>query len=156
MELNWDDSKPAKGNRSLKPMGWGAFCLLTAALCLWVFVYASGIYPYLGEGRVDNRSAPATQTDIASFDLGLSMMVLFKGQTAFFEYDVTSPQSEITFDLRPATHIGYTDRRQRIAGVGTGKVEFPVTNTGLYVFRHEPALGRLHGHTKYTVSWGAR
>lgn len=129
---------------------------MLGALCFWIFVYVSGLFPYLGTGRVDNRSVPGVQTNIGSTGVGVRTMLLFKGQTAFFEYKSTSPESEITLDVKPVITLGYSDAMQRVKGNATGIAEFPIEQTGLYRFRHEPALGRRFGRTSYSVSWGAR
>jgi hypothetical protein len=132
------------------------FYALLGVVCLWVFAYVSGLFPYLGTGRVDNRSSPGMQTDIGSTGLGIKTMLLFKGQTAFIDYKSTSPESEITLDVKPVTVLGYSDAMQRVKGEAEGTAEFPIEATGLYKFRHEPALGRRYGRTSYSVSWGAR
>lgn len=129
---------------------------LVAVLCLWVFVYISGLYPYLGKAGDDNRSATGTSTSIGKYDYGIGTMLLFKGQTAFFEYESTSPEGEITLDVKTVTTLGYSDAMQRVKGVQKGTAEFPIETTGLYRFDHEPALGRTYGRTTYSVSWGAR
>lgn len=129
---------------------------LVAVLCLWIFVYISGLYPYLGKAGDDNRSSAGVSTSIGKYNYGVGMMLLFKGQTAFFEYDSTSPEGEITLDVKTVSTLGYSDAMQRVKGVKQGTAEFPIETTGLYRFDQEPALGRTFGRTSYSVSWGAR
>ncbi|MCB2059777.1 MAG: hypothetical protein KDE21_04675 [Novosphingobium sp.] len=149
-------SLSGKRNRTVKQVSVPVFYALVGALCLWLFAYISGLYPYLGTARDDTRSAPGVSTSLGKFGIGVSTMLLFEGQTAFFEYESTSAESEITLDVKPVTTLGYSDAMQRVRGEASGTAEFPITKTGLYRFRHEPALGRRYGQTKYSVSWGAR
>ena len=134
-----------------------AFYAFTAALSLWVFVYGSGLFPYLGSADIENTSAPPFGGEPGySISFGLGTMLLFEGQTAFYEYESTSDKSEITFDVKPLTVLGYSENMHRVRGKGSGTIEIPITKTGLYNFRQGPALGRPYGKTAYTVSWGAR
>lgn len=132
------------------------FYALVAALCIWLFAYVSGLYPYLGSAATDNRSSFGQTTSFSESGFGVETMLLFAGQTAFFEYESTSAESDITLDVKPMMTLGYSPAMQRIRGVAKGTAEFPVATTGLYNFRHEPALGRRYGRTAYSVSWGAR
>jgi hypothetical protein len=141
-------------NHALVVSGKVAYAL-GGLLCLWLFVYISGVFPYLGWGRADNYSSTGTQTDIGSMSLGVSSMFLFEGQTAFIDYEMETPDSAITLDVKPILTIGYSDNVYRLKGVESGRAEFLIEKSGLYTFEHEPALGRPYGHTKYSVSWGA-
>jgi hypothetical protein len=133
-----------------------AFYALAAVLCLWVFAYGSGLFPYLGSGELEDHHAPPFKGAPGyNMGFGTSTMLLFRGQTAFYEYDSTSPQGEITFDVKPITVLGYSERMERVKGVAKGRIEFPITATGLYKFEHGPALARPYGTTAYSVSWGA-
>jgi hypothetical protein len=132
------------------------FYVAFGALCLWIFSYISGLYPYLGTGGDDSRSAPGTSTSIGKYDFGLGTMLLFKGQTGFIEYDSTSPEGEITLDVKPLATLGYSDAMLRVKGEASGTFEVPIESTGFYSFEHEPALGGGYGRTAYTVRWGAR
>ena len=145
-----------EARRKATSMSTQAFYIMLGALCLWIFAYGSGLYPYLGAGHDDNRSSPGTSTSMGAYSFGLGTMLLFEGQTAFFEYNSTSVESDVTLDVKPLTVLGYSDRMQRVRGLAKGTVEFPITQTGLYHFDHEPALGRRYGQTRYSVSWGAR
>jgi len=142
--------------RTVRQVSAPVIYVLVGALCLWLFAYISGLYPYLGTGGDDNRSAPGVSTSLGKFDFGLRTMLLFEGQTAFIEYESESPEGEITLDVKPIATLGYSDAMQRVRGQASGTAEFPIAKTGLYTFRHEPALGRTYGRTDYSVSWGAR
>ena len=142
--------------RTVAQVSAPVFYVLVGALCLWLFAYISGLYPYLGTARDDTSSAPGVSTSLGKFGVGVSTMLLFEGQTAFFEYESTSPESEITLDVKPVTTLGYSKAMRRIRGEAGGTVEFPIAKTGFYRFLHEPALVRRYGRTRYTVSWGAR
>ncbi len=128
---------------------------VTGALCLWILAYGSGLFPYLGWGRAQNQTEFAVSVDVASFNLGVPYMLLFEGQTAFYEYSSHSEESRITFDVKPVMTIGYSDQVQRVSGEGSGRVEIPITSTGLYRFKHEPAMARGHVYTHYHAVWGA-
>ena len=125
------------------------------ALCLWVFAYISTLFPYLGWGRVQNNTEFATSMDFATFNLGMPYMLLFEGQTAFYEYDSHSAESQITFDVKPVLSIGYSEQMQRVSGDGAGRIEIPIRRTGLYRFKHEAATARGHVYTHYDAVWGA-
>ncbi len=131
------------------------FGTLTAALCLWVFAYVSTLFPYLGWGRAQNNTEFATNVDIGTMDIGMPYMLLFEGQTAFYEYDSYSEEGQITFDVKPVFSIGYSEQMQRVSGEGSGRIEIPITKTGFYTFRHEPAMARGHVYTHYDTVWGA-
>ena len=127
-----------------------------AALCLWIVAYGSGMVPWLGSARVDETIAPFTTTRVGNMSFGLGTMLLFKGQTAYYDYNSSDPHGEITFDVKPLSVLGYSRAMVRVKGARQGRLEFPIAHTGLYRFQHEPALGRRYGRTAYTVSWGAR
>ena len=151
-----DDGKKRKRKRGNKGQRiQRAFYTLTAVLSLWTFAYVSGLFPYLGWGRVQNNTEFATSMDFASFNLGIPVMLLFEGQTAFYNYDSYSEESSMTFDVKPFFEIGYSDRAEHVRGGGEGRAEFPITSTGLYVFQHRPTIARGHVYSHYTVSWGA-
>ena len=93
--------------------------------------------------------------DFGSISIGLPWMILFEGQTAFYDYASYSEESAITFDVKPFFALGYSDNMQRVAGEGSGRIEVTITRTGIYAFRHEPALARGHVYTHYSMVWGA-
>lgn len=132
------------------------FYLFTAVLCLWVFAYGSGLFPYLGTAERDVTKAPGTSSSPGGLDMGLSTMLLFEGQTAFYEYKSTAPAGDITFDVKLISIPGYSPAMKRIKGVSQGRLEFPIAQTGLYTFRHGPATGSGYVRTAYEASWGAR
>lgn len=133
-----------------------AFYTLAAVSCLWVFAYGSGLFPYLGSGEREDHHAPPFQGKPGhSMGFGTNTMLLFAGQTAFYEYESTSAESDITFDVKPLSVLGYSPAMKRVKGVAKGRLEFPIAETGLYNFRFGPALGRPYGTTAYSVSWGA-
>ena len=153
-----DKREPLSGNRkriAFKLSSYG-FYGVVAVLSVWTFLFVSGLFPWIGYARVDERTSFATRVSAGNLDLGLKTMLLFEGQTAFYEYRSTSPESDITFDVKPITTLGYSDAMQRVKGKSSGRIEFPITQTGLYQFDQEPALGRGFVHTAYTVKWGAR
>jgi len=131
------------------------FGTLGGLLCLWAFAYVSTLFPYLGWGRAQSAKATIVKADVGSMNLGMPYMLLFEGQTAFFDYTSYSEGGSITFDLKPAFSVGYTDQKQRVRGAGSGRVEITVPRTGLYRFRHEPSKIRSDGFTHYDTVWGA-
>lgn len=133
-----------------------ALYTLAAVLALWVLAYGSGLFPYLGSGELEDYHAPPFRGEPGyNMGFGTSTMLLFEGQTAFYEYQSTSPQSDITFDVKPLSVLGYSPAMKRVKGVASGRIEFPIAKTGLYNFRHGPAMGRPYGLTAYSASWGA-
>lgn len=167
----FDDGRPAVGevnsgtsgfslsgkpHRAVWKLSGTAFYVLLAALCLWIFAYGSGLYPYLGKAGDNNSSSTGTSTSIGKYNYGVNTMLLFEGQTAFIEYDSTSAEGEITLDVKPVATLGYSDAMLQVKGEAQGSHEVLIESTGLYSFRHEPALGRRYGKTSYSVSWGAR
>ena len=137
--------------RTLK-FGFGT---LGGLLCLWAFAYVSTLFPYLGWGRAQSAKQSIVKTNVGSMNIGMPYMLLFEGQTAFFDYTSYSEGSRITFDLKPVFSVGYSDQMKRVSGSGSGRVEITVPRTGLYQFRHEPSLTRGDGVTHYDTVWGA-
>lgn len=149
-EADERERRPARG------IAAKAFYTLAAVLCLWVFAYGSGLFPYLGTAEIEDHHAPPFHGKPgSSLTFGLGTMLLFEGQTAFFEYESTSPESEIIFDVKPVSVLGYSPAMQRVKGIAKGRIEVPISETGLYNFRNEPSLGRPYGLTAYSVNWGA-
>ncbi len=152
----YEDDVYERAKRPVRGIAAKSFYAFVAALALWVFAYGSGLFPWLGSGELEDHHAPPFKGAPGySMGFGTSTMLLFEGQTAFYEYDSTSPEGEITFDVKPLSVLGYSARMERVKGVAKGRIEFPITATGLYKFDHGPALGRRYGTTAYSVSWGA-
>lgn len=152
----YEDDVDERAKRPVRGITAKAFYTLLAVLCLWVFAYGSGLFPYLGSSELEDHHAPLFQGKPGySMGFGTNTMLLFEGQTAFYEYKSTSAEGEITFDVKPLSVLGYSPEMKRVKGVAEGRFEFPIAKTGLYQFRHGPALGRRYGTTAYSVSWGA-
>ncbi len=126
-------------------------------LCLWLFLYISTIFPYLGSASRSENLGPGVSLNAGSGNFGLSKMILFEGQTAFFDYKIDSTDAgAVRLDVRPFTTFGASENLKVIEGTGQGTVEFVVTKTGLYEFRHDFSLNGTSGRTEYQVTWGAR
>ena len=126
-------------------------------LCAWLFVYISGLFPYLGRADRGERLGLGSSVQSNASPFGLKRMILFKGQVAFFEYDVRSETGgQIMLDLKPFPDPNFTDGMQKIAGPAQGRAEFVVQETGVYEFYHDFSLNGTGGSTQYGVAWGAR
>jgi hypothetical protein len=152
--------QPGGGRRAA---AW-TFYAFTAAASLWLFLYASGIHPWLGfaEGSARHGAAGVRVSDDSSG--GLSTMLLFKGQKAIWDYDVQVEGSN-GVRLRVAAtppQRGFIVRMQRIEATGRGRFEVVVPATGLYRFDYElEPLGTLAGparpgSVRYRLHWGAQ
>ena len=125
-------------------------------LIAWLFVYISGIFPYLGSAERSERLGMGISAKSDSGGFGMSRMLLFAGQTAFIDYNVKSDTGgEVWIDIKPLTTLGYSDNVQKIRGNASGRYEFVVPSTGVYEFDHEFSLNGTGGATHYSVSWGA-
>ncbi|MDJ0643602.1 MAG: hypothetical protein QNJ15_12365 [Erythrobacter sp.] len=138
--------------RTLK-IGFGA---VIGVLCLWMFLYVSTLFPYLGTASKGETKFPLGSVDASMPTIGTERMLLFKGQTAFIDYNVNSSDGGgVHFDVKPVMQFGFSDQTQVIRGNQSGRIEFEVKETGFYRFYHRFSLNGLSGSTSYSASWGA-
>jgi len=155
-----DDRKSAFGGEIRLPLpGFGKIGVfgIGLILALWLFLYISTLFPYLGHTQRSETLSPGMSTNGGIGTIGLSTMFLIEGQQAFFNYDVQSQNGgKVQFDLRPISQISATDQEKLVAGGEAGTLEFTVPATGLYNFHHDFALSGMRSTTSYSASWGAR
>ncbi|MEL7189119.1 MAG: hypothetical protein AAGK17_06165 [Pseudomonadota bacterium] len=139
--------------RTLK-LGSGA---IVGALAVWLFLYISTIFPYLGYSSQNETLGPGVSLSAGSKDVGLTTMLLFEGQTAFIDYEVASTENgKVILDVKPISTFGFSENKQDIEAGTKGTYEVEIEKTGLYEFRHDFSLNGISGTTEYRVSWGAR
>lgn len=138
--------------RTLK-IGLGA---VTGVHCLWIFLYVSTLFPYLGTSTKGETKFVGGSLDTGMPTIGTQRMLLFKGQKAFFEYKVNSTDGGgVRFDVKPVMKFGFSDQTQVISDNQSGRIEFEVQETGFYKFYHDFSLNGVSGSTSYSASWGA-
>jgi len=144
------------------PIAAWVFYAFIAIASLWLFLFVSGLMPWLGyaEGSSRHGTAGVRVRDDSSF--GMPAMFLVKGQKAVWDYDVT-----IEGDDGLILKIGKTPpqpdfivRTLRIERSAKGRFEVVAPATGLYSFDHELLpIGALFGpakpgSTRYRLYWG--
>lgn len=145
-----------RSSPSAKGVAKNGFYVLTGALCIWVFLYISALFPYLGYAERGERLGPGFSVNSGVGEYGVSRMLLFEGQTAFIDYDVQSDSGgRVYLDIKPVTTFGFSDHMQYAEANTTGRYEYVIPATGVYEFDHDFSLNGIRGSTQYTASWGA-
>jgi hypothetical protein len=150
------------GGRITLP-GW-LFYPFVALLSGWVFVYISGLFPYLGYKSGGLISSPSgigrVQYGVGDNDqLQTHRMFLVGGQTAIVDYDVTVRKGQLSVSLHPGMMaIGPALLQQGIATTGAGRIAVKVPSTGLYTLTFRPTYrlnsGTMQTDVSYTLWWG--
>jgi hypothetical protein len=84
-------------------------------------------------------------------------MFLMRGQSAYVDYEVAGdPGRAIYVDVARWPGIKFSDRMRRIPVGEKGRVEFPITETGVYHFKIRPTPDSYRDTLRYEASWGAR
>jgi hypothetical protein len=142
------------GGSSARGLQSGALVLAAAAL-LWLLGFVTGLVPWLGYREYDYRSGSLDVSEKSGF--GTSAMLLFKGQTAYIDYQVDGdPGRAIYLDVSPWPGIKFSDRMRRATIGEAGRAEFPVGETGVYHFKATPTPDSYRETLRYRVSWGAK
>ncbi|MCP1335048.1 hypothetical protein [Futiania mangrovi] len=152
-----DDRPKSKG-------GIGTFIgiLIAGAVGTVVFVYLSGIFPYVGResGRLEGPAAAAHYQAgfVPSETLGLKTFYYLSGQTVFVEYDAAIAAGALRLTVM-REGMPESLREHVVTASGRGLFVVPIASSGLYTIGVAPvpspedaALPRL----AYTVHWGAR
>jgi hypothetical protein len=130
----------------------GKFVL--AIIAIWLFGYISTIFPYLGTYHY--RYADGIRDE---HDIGVRNMLLFKGQTAFLEYDINSAdrsEGKVYIAIERWRPLGNASDKLEIQGRKKGVLTMPVNKTGFYTFYSGIGIMAYRQNLKYTVTWGAR
>jgi hypothetical protein len=152
-------------------LGGGRFTLpawlfypFVALLSLWVFVYISGLFPYLGYKSGGHQTLPGPVGRV-SYGIGdndhmqAHRIFLFAGQTAIIDYDVSVRKGQLKISVQEGfLPVGPKLVEQGIAATSTGRVAVKVPNTGIYTIYFRPTY-RLDtpdtaADVSYTLWWG--
>ncbi|WP_040464329.1 hypothetical protein [Erythrobacter sp. NAP1] len=141
---------------TLISFGKNGSLIFGGALILWLFLYVSTIFPYLGQAQQSQMSGAGFNVSGGVSNFGTQRMFLVAGQTAFFEYDVKGDEDAgVRFDLHAWPNAAFSDQSQTITGTQSGRAEFVVEKTGFYSFYHDFSTNAPGSKTSYSVSWGA-
>lgn len=137
-------------------LGKNTSLVLSGALILWVFLYVSTIFPYLGRAEQTQANSVGFNVSGGTTNLGTQSMFLFPGQTAFFEYDVRGDEGAgVRFDVHSWPYTGFSDQVQTIEGTRSGRAEFVIEKAGFYSFYHDFSINAPGTKSRYSVAWGA-
>ena len=150
---------PAPARSKLPALAFYAF---TALASLWLFLFVSGLLPWLGyaEGSSRHGTTGARLRDETS--LGMPAMLLARGQKAVWDYDVTVEGRDglILRIAKTPPQPGFVVKTLRIERTSKGRFVVEAPAAGLYAFDHElvPTGGLLGpvtpGSTRYRLRWG--
>jgi hypothetical protein len=161
----WDDGEtadePVRG-AGPRAASWG-FYAFTALLSAWLFLYLSGLFTTLGwaEGSERHGANAIRLADDSGF--GLPGIYLFKGQKAWWDYDV-AVEGEGGVRILIGKAVPSRDfivRARHLDATGKGRFEVVAPESGFYTFSHElepiggPFGGARPGSTRYKLRWGA-
>ena len=145
---------------SLSLPGW-LFYPFTALAALWMFVYVSGLFPYLGHSSGTHETAfgGLGRTDV---HIGTAkpwqghVVPMLKGQTVFVDYDVKIDSGYASLSITQ----GYISLRQlkhiELRGTTHGRLSVKADSTGFYRIQMRPLADDLKTPSKltYRFSWG--
>jgi hypothetical protein len=144
------------------PITAWAFYVFTALASLWLFLFLSGLMPWLGTAEGSSRHGTAGVRVRGDSGFGLPAMFLFKGQRAVWDYDVIV-EGDDGLILRVGKTPPQPDfivKMLRIEQSAKGRFEVIAPATGLYTFDYELVpIGALFGpaksgSTRYMLRWG--
>jgi hypothetical protein len=155
-------ARVAREHPAHKGSSWSfLFYAATGLLCLWIFGYVSGLFPYLGHReRVRSPTSLGLPYGNSIGSVGVPMAYLTKGQTVFIDYDVKVsgggylwinlqglPKSPVDVFWPSAWLIVKTDQK--------GRLIYKIPQSGLYrVVLWENGPFASYG-VDYKLSWGA-
>jgi hypothetical protein len=148
-----------------KRAGIGAFWVPVAVVLLWVSLYFTGFFPWLGYAWLKQESfgaGPVTVVgeDQAGTSFGPSTFLFLKGQEIVIDYDATIRTGSLwlyVFDLTKAGQGG--GGSHYVTQSGSGVWTYRVPRTGLYKITIDASVVRGAGRgydMNYRVWWGAR
>jgi hypothetical protein len=128
--------------------------VVIAFAALWLFGYVSTLFPYFGRYHYSFANGVRDEHFI-----GGDQMLLFKGQTAFIEYETKGAEGyegQIYIDIVPWAGPRPSPHKMALNGKQTGVLEVTIPKTGVYVFRSSIGPMAYRENIEYTVNWGAR
>ena len=146
-------------------VGWGAGGVFAAALLLWMALYASGAFPWLGYSWLKRDSFGAGPFSIVGenqvgTDLGLSTLLFFKGQEILVDYDADIRAGSLWLYVYDVTRAGQGGGASHyVTQTGSGVWTYAVPKSGLYKISIGPSVTQGAGSgfdLSYSVWWGAR
>lgn len=146
-------------------LGAGAGMLFVAALLLWVALYATGAFPWLGYAWLKQESFGAGPIavigeDSAGTSFGLDTFFFVRGQEIVIDYDAKIRTGSLMFYVYDLAKTGQGSGAQRfVTESGAGVWTTRIPRTGLYTISIGPSVARGAGRgydMSYSVWWGAR
>ena len=149
----------------VRRIGWGAGGVFVSALLLWIVLYASGVFPWLGYSWLKRDSFGAGPFSIVGenrvgTELGLSTLLFFRGQEIVVDYDAEIRAGSLwlyVYDITKAGQGGGASHH--VTQTGAGVWTYAVPGSGLYRISIGPSVTQGAGHgydLSYSVWWGAR
>lgn len=157
-----DLDAPEDTSSQRAPLAAWSFYAFTAVASLWLFLFLSGLMPWLGYAEGSSRHGSAGVRLRDDSGVGLPAMFLFKGQKAVWDYDVTVEGDDglILRVSKTPPQPDFIVKTLRVERSGKGRFEVVAPATGLYAFDHELLpIGALFGpakpgSTRYKLRWG--
>jgi hypothetical protein len=136
------------------------FYALTAFLSVWVFVYISGLFPYLGRiEHINSHSGIFSNRDSSLGTFKVPRAYLFKGQTVFIDYlaEVEGESSvRIYLEGAPGYRLGFWPHTHfDVKGNGKGRLYYTVPESGFYNVEANAFAWKGNYRINYTIAWGA-
>jgi hypothetical protein len=134
--------------------------LLTGILSIWIFVYVSGLYPYLGYiTHTNSYSGIFMKRDSGLGTFKVPRAYLFKGQTIFIDYKVQvegEGSVRIALEGGPSYKLAFWPRTHfDVKGSSKGRLYYVVPENGFYNVEANAFQWKGKYHISYTLNWGA-
>jgi hypothetical protein len=144
------------------PVAAWAFYAFTALASLWLFLFVSGLLPWLGYAEGSSRHGTIGARLRDDSGIGMPAMLLAKGQKAVWDYDVIveSKDGLILRVSKTPPQPDFIVKTLRIEQSRKGRFVVEAPAAGLYAFDYElvPTGGLLGpvapGSTRYRLYWG--
>ncbi len=125
-----------------------------AVVAIWLFCYISTIFPYLGTYHYSFVDGVRDE-----YSVGTRNMLLFKGQTAFIEFETDGAdgyEGTVYIDIMPWPGTTKSPNMLALNGEKNGILSVPVETTGIYVFHNRVGSMAYRENLEYRVTWGAK
>ena len=149
----------------VRRIGWGAGGLFGVAVLLWIVLYVSGVFPWLGyawltRDSFGTGSFTIVGEDQAGTSFGPTTLLFFKGQEIVIDYDAEIRAGSLWLYVYDITKIGQGGGGSHyVTETGAGVWTYAVPKTGFYKISIGPSVVQGSGRgydLGYTVWWGAR